>query len=180
MSQPDRNDGRTSTHADASLQALASLDWPGPERNRRIEEFLMHIQQKATHQRARAGIWLGVAAVLLGGAVYGGVRLYDRYIVKMNVNGKESVHEVEALPDGNALVEVPLEGGGTARILVGPENVGEDGRIRAGITIQDAGSGEATQTVTIEAIPPGGATPTRQPAKPDDKKDDQPKEPAPK
>ncbi len=123
--------------------------------------------------RGRLGLWLGVGAVLVSGAVYGSVRLYQSYMVHLTVNGQEQVHQVEAGPDGTAMVEVPIEGGGTARILVGPDNVGADGTIRAGIEVHSGSGGGGEKTVTIESTGPADANAPKpaQPTKEAPKKD---------
>lgn len=87
--------------------------------------------------RRRPGLWLGAGALLASGLVYGSVRLYDRYKVRVNVNGVEHIHEVQSGPDGTAMVEVTLPDGKKARMLVGPENKGPDGEIRAGISVSE-------------------------------------------
>lgn len=148
---------------DATLRSIACLDWPGSDRNGRIEEFLMNQTAARPAKRGRPGVWLGVGVVLLGGAVFGSVRLYQSYMVHLTVNGQEQLHQVEAGPDGNALIEVPMEGGGTARILVGPENVGEDGLIHASIRVEQSGGAAPDQSQPVQAIGPASIQPDKSP-----------------
>lgn len=111
-------------------------------------------QAPARSRRSRLGLWLGAGALLTTGAVFGGVRAYQSYIVHLNVNGVEQVHQVQPGADGTALVSVPMAGGGQARILVGPENVGSDGAIHASISIQPAPTTVTDQTLVIKKIGP--------------------------
>jgi hypothetical protein len=131
---------------DASLRSMMSLEWPGRDRNGVIEEFVMQQKQGTGFAGRRLGIWIAGGLLMLSGAVYGGVQLYDMYVVKLTVNGEEQIHKVTPLPDGTALVETPLKGGGTAKVLVGPENMGPDGTINVKIQIDGA-----TEPTTMEA-----------------------------
>lgn len=150
---------------DAILAAGSAREWPGPSRNPRFEEFLMHESRKPTRispRRLALLIALGVAGVT--GAVYGTVRLYESYLVHLTVNGEAT--EVNAQPgqDGTALLTVPMPGGGRASILVGPENIGPDGKIHVEIR-SDPGnldqseppSPEPGQPPATPAVAPGGA-----------------------
>jgi hypothetical protein len=127
---------------DASLRQIGQLEWPGADRHGRIEEYLMSQYVTvpsaipASGRRRRLAGWVGAGALLASGLVYGSVRLYERYIVNVNVNGVDHIKAVEPGPDGTALIEVPTPNGGKARILVGPENMGPDGVIRAGVIIR--------------------------------------------
>ncbi|HLO40264.1 MAG TPA: hypothetical protein VK176_04515 [Phycisphaerales bacterium] len=132
---------------DESLRSMMSLEWPGSDRNRSIEEFLMQQKSVAAGGRfepRKLGLWIAGGLLMISGAVYGGVKLYDMYVVNLTVNGVQQVHKVTPLPDGTALVETPLKGGGTARVLVGPENIGPDGTINVRIDV-----GEAAQPAEV-------------------------------
>lgn len=130
-----------------TLGSFTRLDWPGPERNKAIEEFLMSPTSATTRPaRSRLGLWIGAGVLLTGGMVYGGVRALDLYRVHLNVNGVDHYRQVQPGPDGTALLSVPTPGGGTARILVGPENMGSDGVIHAGITVEPATEKPAAPT----------------------------------
>ncbi len=141
----------TDRELDSLLAATREREWPGSARNTRIEEFIMHeaTRQNGSSRARRAGLLFGIGGLMLAGAVYGATRLYEQYRVRLTVNGVQSEHTVEAGPDGTALMEVQLPGGGHARVLVGPENVGGDGQIHVGLTVE-GGPGEASATVTAD------------------------------
>ena len=137
---------------DALLCAERDREWPGPARNVRIEEFLMNEAKKGSPARARrAGVLFGVAGLLTAGAVFGATRLYEQYRVRLNVNGVETEHTVEAGPDGTAMMEVDLPNGGHVKLLVGKDNIGADGKIDVGVRVE-GGAGETTTTVDAEGV----------------------------
>lgn len=146
MSGIDVKHGRNDGDVEASLRSMMSLEWPGSDRNRSVEEFIMQQKQGTGLAGKRLGLWIAGGILMLSGAVYGGVSLYNMYVVKLTVNGEEQTHVVTPLPDGTALVETPLKGGGTAKVLVGPENMGPDGTINVKIQIDGA-----TEPTTMEA-----------------------------
>lgn len=146
----------TDRELDSLIAATREREWPGPARNTRIEEFIMHesTRQNGSSRARRAGLLFGIGGLMLAGAVYGATRLYEQYRVKLTVNGVQSEHTVEAGPDGTAMMEVQLPGGGQARVLVGPENVGDDGQIHvalvAGVELNPGEQGEVTATVEAD------------------------------
>lgn len=125
---------------DALLRASAAREWPGPGRSPRFEEFLMNeVHRKGVRWSARRiGLMIALGALGLTGAVYGGVRIYDEYIVRVTVNGEVAEFAAEPDAEGLAMIEVPMQGGGRARVLVGPENIGPDGKIHVGLWSADA------------------------------------------
>lgn len=153
----------TDQKLEAMIAATRDWAWPGSLRNTTIEEFLMK-ESKRKGRGVRAGILWGVGVLLTGGAVLGATRLYERYHVRLTVNGVESEHTVEAGPDGTALMEVEMPGGGHARVLVGAENVGPDGQIHVGLWAEDGGdknsnNRSATAGRTVPEGPLQGAEP---------------------
>jgi hypothetical protein len=142
---------------DRLLQEAGSREWPGPNRNPRIEEFLMNEVTKHQRSRRRFGLFLGLGALMATSAVFGAARLYDRYAVRVEWNGQvyEGVAEVDL--DGSASMDLALDGcEGTVYI----QPVGEDGQVNVSVECQpsgescDLGTQEgADGEVTIECGP---------------------------
>jgi hypothetical protein len=143
----DTNPGAAGT-LDRLLQEAAGREWPGPNRNPRIEEFLMNEVTKK--QRSRLGLLLGLGTLLATGAVFGAARLYQEYTVQIQCNGQTIERTVQAGPDGTATFDVALDGGGTATVLVGPGNAGPDGQIQVAVECV-SGTDECTVQTTADA-----------------------------
>ena len=147
-----------------SLIAAARVrDWPGPVRNSRIEEFIMlqAAQRNGAGRARRAGLLFGIGGLMLAGAVYGANRLYNQIIVHGSVNGVEFVGTVQTDENGIATMLVPTPDGGQCTVIVGAENVEDDGAAHFSLSTGEntgetaAGDGDTVKTVTVTATPEG-------------------------
>ncbi len=140
---------------DKFLSVAGSLDWPGPARNPKFEEFLM-VQAESDRARRsrRSRLFLTLGVLLAGGTVFGAAKLYESYRVRVNVNGMTHERDVTPGPDGTATIVEQLDGGGQATIIVGPENIGADGKIHVGINVAP-GDPAGVSAVEGFALPDG-------------------------
>lgn len=140
---------------DKFLSVAGSPDWPGPARNPKFEEFLM-VQAESDRARRfrRSRFFLTLGVLLAGGTVFGAAKLYESYRVRVNVNGMTHERDVTPGPDGTATIVEQLEGGGKATIIVGPENIGADGKIHVGINVPP-GDPAGVSAVEGFALPEG-------------------------
>lgn len=155
---------------DKFLFEAGSLDWPGPARNPKFEEFLMvHAESDRTRRLRGSKLFLTLGVLLAGGTVFGAAKLYESYRVRVNVNGVTHERDVTPGPDGTATIVEQLAGGGKARIIVGPENIGADGKIHVGINVSP-GDPAGVSAVEGFALPEGmieamGTAPAEQPVR---------------
>lgn len=140
---------------DKFLSVAGSLDWPGPARNPKFEEFLM-VQAESDRARRlrRSKFFLTLGVLLAGGTVFGAAKLYESYRVRVNINGVTHERDVTPGPDGTATIVEQLAGGGKAQIIVGPENIGADGKIHVGINVAP-GDPAGVSAVEGFALPEG-------------------------
>lgn len=112
---------------DRLLQEAAGRDWPGPNRNPRIEEFLMN--QIADKKRSRRlAMFLGLGTLLATGAVFGAARLYEEYSVRVVCdNGQTYEGTFVANADGSGTMDVTLADGSPGQLVFVP--AGQEGEL---------------------------------------------------
>lgn len=127
----------------SAMELLSVRAWPGPERNPRIEDYIMSDPTRKTISKRR--LWIGGAAILLGGSAIGAAvtsmvthsfsgTLVGTDGTNYNVQGQMSIEDQGG---GQKQVEVSIDGvPGATPIQSGTLKL-DDGRVVQVVPVQD-------------------------------------------